>query len=108
MCQPLRRYTRILSAGFCSWGSGKVRPFPHVNHGDALQNNIAEEQRYFFSDRSDIWRLRHSASSGHHRLGKTTHREVVVPGQQPPGYVRGGQVTDREESHVKSPTCLRL
>jgi hypothetical protein len=51
MCQPLRRYTRILSAGFCSWGSGKGRPFPHVYHGDAPQNNIAEEQRYLFSIR---------------------------------------------------------
>ena len=34
------------------------------------------------------------------RLGKTTHREVVVPGQKPPVYVRGGQVTDWEESQV--------
>jgi len=86
--------------GFCSWGSGKGRPFPRVNHGDAPQNNIAEEQRYLFSVRSDIWRSRHSASSGHHRLGKTTHREVLVPGQQPPVYVRGGQVPDWEESQV--------
>jgi hypothetical protein len=27
------------------------RPFPHVYHGDAPQNNIAEEQRYLFSVR---------------------------------------------------------
>ena len=54
----------------------------------------------FFRFASDICRSRHSDSSGHHRLGKTTHSEVVVPGQKPPVYVRGGQVTDREESHV--------
>ena len=32
--------------------------------------------------------------------GKTTHREVVVPGQKPPVHVRGGQVTDWEASQV--------
>jgi hypothetical protein len=46
MCQSL--YTWSCCAGFCSWGLGEGRPFPHVNHGDALQNNIAEEQRYPF------------------------------------------------------------
>ena len=30
----------------------------------------------------------------------TTHSEVMVPSQKPPVYVRGGQVSDWEESQV--------
>ena len=41
------------------------RPFPHVQAwGRHCADNNEGAQRYLFSGRSDIWRLRHSASPG--------------------------------------------
>ena len=98
------------SAGFCVG----------TRHGPALScaDNNAGAQRYlFFGSFSDIWRLRHSASPGggtrgnpvgvairsreDHSDKKITHHEVGwSPVRNHPVYVRGGQVSDWEESQV--------
>ena len=88
--------------------------------GRHCADNNAGAQRYpFFGSFSDIWRSRHSASPGggtqvqkdpvggairsreDHSDEKITHHEVGwSPVRNHPVYVRGGQVSDWEESQV--------
>jgi len=105
------------------WGLGMGRPFPHVQAwGNYCADNNAGAQRYpFFGSFSDIWRSRHSASPGggthvqklgtlvgaairsreDHSDEKITHHEVGwSPLRNHPINVRGGQVSDWEESQM--------
>jgi hypothetical protein len=101
---------------------GMGRPFPHVQAwGRHCADNNAGAQRYLFSGRSDIWRSRHSASPGggthvqklgtlvsvairsreDHSDEKITHHEVGwSPLRTHPINVRGGRVSDWEESQM--------
>ena len=104
------------------WGLGMGRPFSHVQAwGRHCADNNAGAQRYLFSGRSDSWRSRHSASPGggthvqklgtlvgvairsreDHSDEKITHHEVGwSPLRTHPINVRGGRVSDWEESQM--------
>jgi hypothetical protein len=99
------------SAGFCCWGLGKGRPFPHVKAwgGTAQITEQGHRGTFFrvvfrylaiaalsFSRRAIRLREDHSD-------GKITHHEVGwSPVRNHPVYVRGGQVSDWEESRELS------
>ena len=96
------------SAGFCCWGLGKGRPFPHVKAwGGAAQITTQGPRGTFFSGRFQIsgdrgtQLLRAIRLREDHSDEKITHHEVGwSPVRNHPVYVRGGQVSDREESQV--------
>jgi len=69
--------------------------------GRHCADNNAGAQRYpFFGSFSDIWRSRHSASSGYLIKGRSLIARGWSPVRSHPVYVRGGQVPDWEESQV--------
>jgi len=69
--------------------------------GRHCADNNAGAQRYpFFGSFSDICRSRHSASSDYSIKGRSLITRGWSPVRSHPVYVRGGQVSDWQESQV--------
>ena len=118
MGQPLYLFSG--SAGFCCWGLGMGLPFPHVKMGRHYADNNTRAQRCLFSGSFQIsvdrcTQLLRAAvpmskktlvgaavrSREDHSDEKITHHEVGwSPVRNHPVNVRGGQVSDWEESQV--------
>jgi hypothetical protein len=97
------------SAGFCCWGLGMGRPFPHVKAwGDTAQITTQGHRGTFFrvvfrylAIAALSLRVRVIRSREDHSDEKITHHEVGwSPLRNHPIHVRGGQVSDWEESQV--------
>jgi hypothetical protein len=95
------------SAGFCFWGLGMGRPFPHVKAWRGTAQITTQGHRgtffrvvfrYLAICTQLLWAIRLRED---HSDEKITHHEVGwSPVRNHPVYVRGGQVSDWEESQV--------
>jgi hypothetical protein len=91
------------SAGFCCWGLGKGLPFPHVKAwGGTAQITTQGHRGTFFRVVFRYLAIAALSFSGirlreDHSDEKITHHEV---GWSPVRNVRGGQVSEWEESQV--------
>jgi len=73
------------SAGFCCWGLGMGRPFPHVKAwGGTAQITTQGHRGTFFRIVFRYLAIAALSFSGLFDYGKITHHEGVVPGQKPP------------------------
>jgi len=90
------------SAGFCCWGLGMVRPFPHVKAwGGTAQLTTQGHRGTFFRVVFRYLAITALSLSGPLDHGKITHHEVGwSPFRSHPINVRGGQVSDWEESQM--------
>jgi hypothetical protein len=73
------------SAGFCCWGLGKGRPFPHVKAwGGTAQITTQGHRGTLFRIVFRYLAIVALSFFGLFDYGKITHQEGVVPGLKPP------------------------